>query len=165
MNGGKITPTHTLYMVSFKKGEIMKSFNEWVKSRLNEERKDYTGWFLGRELLCMKCGHTWENKDPTLNVGMSSYYPDISRGAPPPLQFSDGNEYQPEEKVRCPKCNAQSDGEGNVIRWDAKGSWTEPDSWGPQGAGLDHDYGPGGDPSDSQDMTYHDRDEFRRPEY
>ncbi|NBT57305.1 hypothetical protein EBT16_00820 [bacterium] len=29
MNGGKIT--HTLYMVSFKKGEIMKSFNEWRK--------------------------------------------------------------------------------------------------------------------------------------
>ena len=35
MNGGKIT--HTLYMVSFKKGEIMKSFNEW----LEEAHPDY----------------------------------------------------------------------------------------------------------------------------
>jgi len=130
-------------------------------SRLNEER-DYTGWFLGRKLLCMKCGYTWENKDPHLNSRSYVTYP---MGGHPPLQFGNGEEYYPEEEAKCPKCHAKSDGEGNVIRWNPKDTWTEPDSWGPQGAVIDNDYGPGGDPNDDQDHDYYDRDEFRRPEY
>ena len=42
MNGGKIT--HTLYMVLFKKGEIMKSFNEWLKSKNLNENSSADGW-------------------------------------------------------------------------------------------------------------------------
>jgi len=52
MNGGKITHTHTLYTMSFKKGEIMKSFNEWMKERHNIEENiaDYTPGFIRRPL-------------------------------------------------------------------------------------------------------------------
>ena len=127
----------------------MKSFNEWIKSHLiNEEDRTglYSGWFLGRKLLCLKCGYSWENKDPHLNI-----YGDSKS------EIDDHPKYE----SGCPKCHAKSDGEGNVIVWDPKDeNWIEPESWGPQGAGLDHDSG------DNQDnhQGYYDR-EVRRPPY
>ena len=52
MNGGKITHTHTIYDVAFRRENIMKSFNEWMKERSNIEENiaDYTPGFIRRPL-------------------------------------------------------------------------------------------------------------------
>ena len=53
MNGGKITHTHThtIYGVTLRKENIMKSFNEWLKQKdIQENMADYTPRFIRRPL-------------------------------------------------------------------------------------------------------------------
>ena len=106
MNGGKITYTHTIYDVAFRKENIMKSFNEWIRENvelklyqllINDEPQPFrvvaTDWADAAEK--MEKEHSWfasiMKERPDLKISFRIQPPKEDHSKPSDFGFPPGH--------------------------------------------------------------------------